>query len=193
MKRIICMMWLALAATLAFAQSEHLKFMGFPIDGTITQFQSKLLGKGCSLDKTTSSTLPAGCRAFNGTFVGNKVSIFVYYDNSTKIVYRVKAVYGGISEDIADQQYSRIKDLLEKKYDDYYYQEGTQSGKDSYSILPKRKPIEEVKWDNAYGQIDIFITKDESYIRYPYWFNLHIDYTDQINSDRHEYGELEDL
>jgi len=105
----------------------------------------------------------------------------------------VKAVYGGISEDIAEQQYSRIKDLLEKKYDDYYYQAGTQTDKESYSIMPKRKPLEEVKWDNTYGQIDIFITKDDSYIRYPYWFNLHIDYTDQINSDRHENRELEDL
>ena len=85
------MLWLfAIISIVGLAQNttKHLKYMGIPINGTITQFQAKLIAKGCVHDKLTSNSLGVGCRAFKGHFIDNKVSIFVYYDESTKIVYK---------------------------------------------------------------------------------------------------------
>lgn len=88
MKKIFFVWLLALVSILGYAQNltEHMSFMGIPINGTITQFQTKLQGKGCALDRITNSQLGVGCRAFTGKFVDNKVNIFVYYDEKTKIV-----------------------------------------------------------------------------------------------------------
>lgn len=95
-------------AIASFAQSNvHIKFMGIPITGTIAQFQAKLVAKGCTYNKVASASISNGTRAFKGTFVGNKVDIYVYYDTNTKIVYRTKAVVSGVSEDIAEQEYSK--------------------------------------------------------------------------------------
>ena len=63
-------------AIVLFAQTNnHIKFMGIPLTGTITQFQAKLVSKGCTYDKATSSSLSNGIKLYNGTFVGNKVDI----------------------------------------------------------------------------------------------------------------------
>lgn len=76
-----------------------------------------------------------GCRAFKGHFIDNKVSIFVYYDESTKIVYRVKTLIANISESIVDQKYNQIKNMLLQKYGMTYSHYGEQTGKESFSIL----------------------------------------------------------
>lgn len=183
-----------------FAQAQatrHLKFMGIPLTGSITQFQAKLAQKGCTYDKPTSRFIAAGCRAFKGNFIGNKANIYVYYDTKTKTVYRAKAVLSGLSEDIAEQKYGTIKDLLLKKYVGSYYDESEKDGNKSCSILPQREEyaFEEDggSWQTAYGEIDIYVTKDDLAVNFPFYFNLHIDYTDQINSDKREDNIMEDL
>ena len=53
MKKIMLLLLTCLFAfpILSVAQSqEHLKFMGIPLDGTITQFQAKLQAKGVNYD-----------------------------------------------------------------------------------------------------------------------------------------------
>lgn len=143
MKKLI-MLWLfAIISIISFAQNttEHLRYMGIPITGTITQFQTKLQTKGCSLDKSISNTLAMGCRAFKGKFVGNKVVIYVYYDEHTKIVYRVKSVISGTSEDIAEQEYNKIKNMLLQKYGMTYSNYGEQNGKESFAVLVEGKQL----------------------------------------------------
>ena len=56
-------------------QAEHLKFMGIPLTGTITQFQQKLTAKGVTHDKKASATAPIGTRIFSGKFAGAKAEI----------------------------------------------------------------------------------------------------------------------
>ena len=46
MKKYITLIILSLLAITIHAQTEHAKFMGIPINGTITQFQQKLQAKG---------------------------------------------------------------------------------------------------------------------------------------------------
>ena len=170
--------------------NTHIKFMGIPLTGTIAQFQTKLVAKGCTYDKAASSSISNGTRAFKGTFVGNKVNIYVYYDTQTKIVYRVKAVVSGVSEDIAEQEYSKIKDLLSQKYgsssEDMYV--GTKDGKESVSFVSANDE------GKVNGSIDRFITQDEEiWIRAPFNYNLHIDYNDLINTNKHESQQLDEI
>ena len=143
-----------------------------------------------SNNKVASASISNGTRAFKGTFVGNKVDIYVYYDTNTKIVYRTKAVVSGVSEDIAEQEYSKVKNLLSQKYgsdsEDMYV--GTKDGKESVSFISANDEGE------INGSIDLFITQDEeSWIRAPYNYNLHIDYNDRINTNKHDNQQLDEI
>ena len=92
MKRIVLMLVSCMMVMSVMAQNEHLKFMGIPLTGTITTFQTKLAAKGISYDKVASSQTESGVRCFKGVFSGEKANIYVYYNEKTKVVYRAKAV-----------------------------------------------------------------------------------------------------
>lgn len=180
--------------------NAHLKFMGIPITGTITLFQSKLTQKGCTYDKSTSASISAGTRAFKGTFIGFKVDIYAYYDTHTKVVYRVKAVINGTSEDLAEQHYNKIKNLLSQKYGTDFMQTDTKEDKECVSFLSLKNLNDEVDlssqnlFDVANGEIDLFITQDEeTWIRAPYNYNVHIDYNDFINTNKHSNQQLDEI
>ena len=83
-----------------------MKFMGIPLNGTINQFQTKLSTKSVTVDVATNKTIGVGCRAFKGSFSGKDAQIFVYYDESSKVVYRAKAVIQSSDEDICDNNYN---------------------------------------------------------------------------------------
>lgn len=191
MKKILLTLCCMLFAIATIAQTNnHIKFMGIPLTGTIAQFQAKLVAKGCTYNKVASSSISNGTRAFKGTFVGNKVDIYVYYDIKTKIVYRTKAVVSGVSEDFAEQEYSKMKDLLSQKYgsdsEDMYV--GTKDGKESVSFISANDDGE------TNGSIDLFITQDEeTWVRAPFNYNLHIDYNDRINTNKHENQQLDEI
>ena len=179
-----------------YAQSEHLKFSDIPIDGTINQFQAKIVQKGYVYNKLYSEAISNGVRCFDGTFVGNKVGLYVYYDEQTKKVYRVKAVINNISEELADQKYQMIQQLLQRKYEDCYFQEDKKENKPSLTIYASRYELpseEEPIWKECFGRIDIFISQNETIYNYPYIYNVHIDYWDQINTDKHENKLLDEL
>lgn len=120
MKRLISTLCCMLLVIAAFAQSAngHLKYMGIPITGTITQFQNKLAAKGIKYNQPMSARLDAGTRGFNGTFAGNKVTIFVYYDIRSKIVYRVKSVIEDRRDVLAESEHvHREVDRCDRKED----------------------------------------------------------------------------
>ena len=90
MKRTISLLLLCMIWFVASAQ-QHMKFMGIPLDGTITTFTTKLQAKGVKISPNNSKS-GAGCRWFVGSFFGQSAEIYVYYNPTTKIVYRAKAV-----------------------------------------------------------------------------------------------------
>lgn len=96
--------------------AKHLEFMGIPINGTISNFQTKLQAKGCKIHKFNSS-VPTGVRAFTGTFAGEDCQIFVYYNKKNQKVYRVRAVTESTSSiESAKSEYHYFKNLLDRKY-----------------------------------------------------------------------------
>lgn len=96
----------------------------------------------------------------------------------------------GVSEGIAEQEYSKVKNLLSQKYgsdsEDMFV--GTQDGKESVSFISANDE------GDINGSIDLFITQDEEiWIRAPYNYNLHIDYNDRINTNKHDNQQLDEI
>lgn len=76
----------------------------------------------------------------------------------------------------------------------------TKEGKESVSFLSLKNPSSEFDWgdntlsDVANGTIDLYITQDdETWIRAPYNYNVHIDYNDMQNTGKHENQKLDDI
>lgn len=176
-------------ASYAQAESEHMKFMGIPLTGSITSFQTKLIAKGFKADKELNKTLPIGCRSYDGTFAGNEAQIFVYYDKDSKNVYRAKAVITTTDEDIAEQKYREFESMLQTKYSDAYIDKGTNDGYDALAINIQNN-------ENTYfiGRVDLFRTDNRIsvYNQYPS-YNIHIDYHDMTNSRDNLDNKMDDL
>lgn len=186
MKKSTIILILSLMAFVCQAQTEHMKFMGIPLNGTITQFQSKLQVKGIQHDIAGSKELSMGCRKFQGAFAGEKAEFYVYYDEKSKIVYRAKAVISCISEDICDNKYQELKSLLEEKYPLANTDKGYQGGHESFTLI-----LPDSNLSKSLGFIGLYVHDPE--IHYPYERYLHIDYEDMINARAHENNKMDDL
>jgi len=168
------------------AQTEHVKFMGIPLNGTITQFQQKLQAKGIEHDQEGSRELGPGSRLFKGTFAGEKAEIYINYDANTKIVYRGKAVVRCLSLSIANQLYENLRINLENKYDRFEPIKRTSS--DGYSIMNLGIPGSN---GDLIGEVDIWVSKNEYSYSFPY--TVYIDYWDFYNNEKHESSINDDL
>ena len=168
------------------AQTEHLKFMGIPLNGTISSFQTKLQSKGVKYDAEGSRQLKAGCRGFNGVFSGEKANIYVYYDEKTKIVYRAKAVITCLNKENGENKFYDFKSMLKTKYVDGIASDGEQDGHPSLSIL-----VPDSKLENNLGYVGVYITNP------PYSFMdevyLHVDYEDIANRKANQNNNMDDL
>ena len=104
---------LIFGSIISFAQSEHLKFKGVPIDGTLSSFTSQLIKKGFSvLQKGDDMTL------MNGPFAGhNDCTAYIFRDEKKDIVNGVVLYFPTLdSWSALEGQYNSIKDLLIEKY-----------------------------------------------------------------------------
>lgn len=161
---------------------KHLKFMGIPLDGTISQFHSKLLAKGLKFKADISSR---GAREYNGFFSGKDAIIFVYYNTSSKIVYRAKAVIERETENLIKTEYDDFKRLLSAKYKDAYITDDEKYGYPSCAIIISNLSNDDI------GAISLYISKHGS--SYDDFYALHIDYQDLANEKANEDKRLEDL
>lgn len=166
------------------AQTEHLKFMGIPLNGTITQFQSKLATKGLVPNNKINQSIPVGCRAFSGTFSGEKANIYVYYNSKTKIVYRAKAVIQ-YDKDQVEFKLKNFVSLLQEKYTNSVGEDSEQDGYPSYSLV-----VLNDDGINPLGIVGLYISKSD-YL-YSERF-LHVDYEDYLNSESNKSSNMDDL
>lgn len=179
MKRILSFFVMLVLTLGAMAQTQHMKFMGIPLDGTISAFHQKLVAKGCKPNVEYNKTAPVGRRHFTGTFFGEKALIFVYYNAKTKVVYRAKACIDRSSEDDIIRKYNEVKSALEEKYPDAYMSESEDYGYDSMQFY------------TAQGGIDLYVSKYDDV--YPTEYTLHIDYFDDVNFKKNENSKMNDL
>lgn len=190
MKRLLIFIFAITCSLLV--QAKHLEFMGIPITGTITSFQTKLLAKGCKLAKNNNQ-LPTGIRGFKGVFAGKDCDIFVWFNHKTKQVYKVRAVADcGESLDNAHNVFNYYKNLLKQKYDGVSVTpdmlEDSSTGEYNYYLMIFDSPVEDDI--NLIGGIDMFIL---DYDTYPTTYGVAITYEDSESSSKNEQHTLDDL
>lgn len=178
MKRIFSFFVMLVLTLGVMAQTQHLKFMGIPLNGTISAFHQKLVAKGCKPYVEYNKTAPVGSRVFIGTFFGEKADIHVYYNAKTKVVYRAKACIERSSEDMVIQKYNEVKSALEEKYPNAYMDKDEQEGKESIGFYTDQ------------GWIDLYVSKS---VVSAETYTLHIDYYDEVNNKKNENSKMNDL
>ena len=186
MKRTLLITLCCLFSIIIQAQTEHLKFMGIPLDGSISAFQSKLQAKGIKYDAESSRQLKAGCRSFKGSFSGEKADFYVYYNEKTKVVYRAKAVITCFDKERGEEKFYTFRSMLKTKYSDGIAEDGEQEGHPALSIL-----VPDSKQEKGLGYVSMYINNP------PYSFMdevyLHIDYEDASNRMVNQENIMEDL
>ena len=183
MKRLYVFILSIMLFSASFAQ-DHLKFMGIPLDGTINQFQAKLVAKGMTVDYAANKFIGIGCRKFKGSFSGKNAHIYVYFDESSKVVYRAKAVIDTDNINIWENNYNYFVNMLSTKYSDAYTKKGKYENKETLSFFV---PNEELAAYKYLGIIDVYRSTDL------YTYTVHVDYIDTVNNFKHENRNLDDL
>lgn len=162
MKRLILLFISCLFFIQAFSE-EHLKFLGFPIDGTVNEYASKLKSKGfyVSPDNKYASM---GLRVMEGPFLGNIEQFGLHYDSDTKRMWSVTFVHSFFKEDDAKELYDELETLLrEKHYDATYKSPLSGSFVSSCSFQSKK------------GIITLVVIEQD------YDYQVKMSYTDRIN------------
>ena len=114
MKKLILTLFAIVLAVSAFAQDQHLKFKGIPIDGTLTNYVKAL--KNAGYEFICQSPDDSGA-ALSGTFTNKDVTILVVTTPKTKTVWKVVVFF----EDQNDwyslkSDYKDLKASLTSKY-----------------------------------------------------------------------------
>lgn len=184
MKKSLIILILSLLAISLPAQAEHLKFMGIPLTGSITQFQQKLAAKGVTHDKKTSAIADMGTRVFSGKFAGEKAKIVVWYDAQTKIVYGAKAVYECYSTKSRDNKYNELKPMLIQKYAEENIEETTEDGLERIKIyITNQDATEQV------GGVALYRSEED----YGDIYYVHVEYIDFENYGKNQDSKMNDL
>ncbi|WP_304291267.1 hypothetical protein [Porphyromonas uenonis] len=94
--------------------TEHLKFMGIPIDGSPKSFANKLKSRGFTLKNSLSPDVIW----MTGTFAGvSNSDVFIYKSPSSTNVYRVRVAFPDVdSWSQLEMRYNQFKDWLSQKY-----------------------------------------------------------------------------
>lgn len=161
MKKLLFLLSLLLPV---FCHAKHVEFMGVEINGTLTDFSSKLNAKGLTVDREASQRHP-DVRFFDGYFFKHKCSIIVYYDPKTKLVYRAKAIADFNSLTQAKKYLQEVLDGLAAKYGEGYT---TEENTDDQYITFYRRALVDKSITSEYegfvgylviGEVQIYLTK----------------------------------
>lgn len=189
MKKLLLSILLCCISILCF--SQHLSFMGIPINGTITSFQNKLIKKGIR-PSSTNKYLPIGVRQFNGYFTNQNAHIYVFYNNKSKIVYMCRVTFDYIynSKEEARDAFESYKEALGNKYDDVSLNSDVldedEQDPDLFSWAIMQPPIEPGAILLGYIELQI---KDIDYTSYQLWID-YIDSSNQIKNDNYNNNDL---
>ena len=185
MKKLIFLLLLISLSftTKSWGQTEHLKFMGIPLSGTISVFQTKLLAKGLNVSPQ-SKQQPNGIRVYDGIFSGENAQIVVWYNPRTQEVYRAKAIIKRYGKDLIEQ----LMGSMEKKLDVKYGTLNKHSDEVEDDHLQK---FVQHSYLERNGSIDLFIVST-GYSSQTNFF-LHVDYKDKENYAKNTQDEMDDL
>ena len=165
---------------------NHMEFMGIPMNGTISNFSTKLASKGFKALTGEAK----GIKPYSGDYFNWPAKLHVYYLPTTKEVYQVRVVIDCYTEATAQYLVGQLLAAYEEKYEGADIEEGEHEGYDAYEIVL-------FDWDNIYpagtdedgetqyvvpylGWIDIFMS--DSFGDY----SVFVDFFDWENYEKYE-------
>jgi hypothetical protein len=213
-KSLLLLMMVLLLALTSFAQTEHMKFMGIHIDGSLKSFCSKLKKKG--FDRDPYETRRKDSRIYIGEFAGHNSKVFVYSDAKSNNVHSVIVNIPSYEEDVALSIYNNLRQMLIEKYSEdvgvkeykwlneryadkiregkltelkWLYEKRDDDGYDvTYIVLPR--PTSD-NISNKLGFITINVRKDYSFVYKRTEYNVEISYSDTQNYNLY-HGNMQD-
>lgn len=113
MKKIVVTLFLLMSFTLTFAQSsDHLKFKGVPIDGTLSEYVLKMKQAGFQLIETDDgeAVLEGEFAGYSDCMIGVKTLQKQDLVHEIVVLFPSQDKWSGLSYD-----YERLKSMLTKK------------------------------------------------------------------------------
>lgn len=170
MKKIIFIFMFGIMSLVSFGQeTEHLKFMGIPIDGSLTEFTQKLLQKGFVKSEHE--------QVLTGKFAQENANVYLYYTPLSKKVYRCVVVFDEhTSWSSLKYDYMKFKESLIQKYGDpirdiHYFSDPYDEG-DGYEMSAVR--LDKCNYACVWDNITILISNSK---------HVAIYYDDPINKE----------
>lgn len=114
MKRLIILLISFLCYSQAFSE-EHLKFLGYPIDGTVNEYAAHLKTKVFYVSPQNKYA-SKGLRVMKGPFLGNTEEFGLHYDPDTKKMWSVTFVRSCFTEKEALELYDKLESLIREKH-----------------------------------------------------------------------------
>lgn len=196
MKKIIATLsFLMILISSSFAQnSEHLKFKGVPIDGTLNEYVSKMKQAGFVLEGTEDGValLSGEFAGYSDCIVGVKTLQKLNLVHEIVVLFPSQDKWAGLNYD-----YERLKTMLSKKYGEP--DECVEKfNAPSYMITDDNDKMRQVennnceyysKYDTNNGSIILTISNDG----YEFGCRVKLFYTDKINSEIFDNAAMEDL
>lgn len=196
MKKIIATLsFLMILMSSSFAQSsEHLKFKGVPIDGTLNEYVNKMKQAGFVLEETEDGValLSGEFAGYSDCIVGVKTLQKLNLVHEIVVLFPSQDKWAGLNYD-----YERLKTMLTKKYGEP--DECMEKfNSPSYRIEDDNDKMREVRMNNCKyystyntdnGSISLTISNDG----YEFGCRVKLFYTDKTNSEIFDDAVMEDL
>lgn len=194
MKKIVVTLFLLMSFTLIFAQSsEHLKFKGVPIDGTLSEYVSKMKQAGFQLIETDDgeAVLEGEFAGYSDCMIGVKTLQKQDLVHEIVVLFPSQDKWSGLSYD-----YERLKSMLTKKHGEP--DECVEKFVNPYRAEDDNGKMREVRMDRC-EYYSIYNVDDGSIILsienfgYPFGCSVGLWYSDKINSEKFDNAAMEDL
>ena len=114
MKQILLTLLLTLFVSTGNAQTEHMKFMGIPMEGTIQEFSNKLQAKGFTIAKVYPGNIAI---ALNGDFAGYRDCAVGIVGDISGRVCKINVIFPAMDKwSELERCYNDYKSMLSEKY-----------------------------------------------------------------------------
>lgn len=190
MKQILLILLLTFAAGICRAQTEHMKFKGVPMEGTLQVFTNNLKAKGF-----IPKGIQDGISMLKGEFAGYKDCTIAAIADKSGMICKVSVIFPDMNKwDDLDNCYSNYKTMLTEKYgkpekcEEYFndYYDRDDSSKMMGVQMDKYKYYSLFKCEQ--GQIELQISHDSFSSCY-----VRLNYFDKANQEELRKQIMDDL
>lgn len=178
MKRYIVALLMLFATLLPLNAQEHMMFMKVPIDGTITEFASKMKAKGFVQKEVSKNMI-----IMKGEFMGQACELYIAGTEKTKTVWQVSVWFDrtytswfSLWSGYIDLQYSYVGKYGMPTKDYHFFEKPYYEGDDDeMRAVRLDKCHYKTFWDKEDGNIMVSIEK---------YAQINIVYQDKLNTEK---------